>query len=100
MPQPGWLSISLKKEMIQRIQKFVDSNPELGFKSVPDLVASVVNEYLIRRQDLETNYKVPYSRNLYRDIEIYMEENDIDDVGCAIRELIVSSLKRSADEAH
>ena len=38
MPAKGWTTISLPKEMVERIKRIIEENPDLGFRSVADFV--------------------------------------------------------------
>lgn len=55
MPQreKGVRGISFKKELIDDIEKFINTHPESGYKSVTNLVDEAVR---LRIQELKKNY--------------------------------------------
>jgi len=40
---PEYVNLSIPKDMIQKIQKIIDENPELGYSSVADYIKTTVS---------------------------------------------------------
>ncbi|MEM2677560.1 MAG: hypothetical protein QXU62_02860 [Thermofilaceae archaeon] len=56
LPRVGWRSVAIPVEMAERIQKIIESRPELGYRSVADFVIDAV------RRRLEELSKSPLER--------------------------------------
>jgi len=50
---PEWKTISLPKEMLEEIRKFIDDHPEYGYSSVSDFVTTAIRAYGDYRTILE-----------------------------------------------
>lgn len=46
MPQPGWRSISLPEEMIEKVAKIIEERPELGYKSISSFIIDAVRRLI------------------------------------------------------
>ena len=42
---PEWKTISLPKEMLNEIKKFIEDHPEYGYSSVSDFVTTAIRAY-------------------------------------------------------
>jgi Arc/MetJ-type ribon-helix-helix transcriptional regulator len=54
--KPKWRTISLRVELVEKIEKLIESRPDLGYSSVADFVADAV------RRRLEELSKSPLER--------------------------------------
>jgi len=54
--KPKWRTISLRVELVEKIEKLLESRPDLGYSSVADFVADAV------RRRLEEVSKSPLER--------------------------------------
>jgi len=48
---PEYVNLSIPKDMIQKIQKIIDENPELGYSSVADFIKNAIREYAYFREN-------------------------------------------------
>jgi len=48
-----WKTVSLPKEMLNEIKKFIEENPEYGYASVSDFVTTAIRAYDDYRRILE-----------------------------------------------
>jgi Arc/MetJ-type ribon-helix-helix transcriptional regulator len=46
----AWSKISIREELAKRVERFVKSHPELGYKSISDFVHEAIR---LRLEDLE-----------------------------------------------
>ena len=51
--EEGFRGISLKKELVDAVEKFIDDNPDAGYKNIAEFIADAVRR---RREDLMKLY--------------------------------------------
>lgn len=50
MPREGWISISLKKDFVKKIEEFIKNNPDLGYTSISNFIQDSLKRLFV---DLE-----------------------------------------------
>ncbi len=80
MPRPGWKSVSLPKDMVDKIQRIIESNPELGYKSVADFIVDAIRRhpdyYNIRFEHFNVyeDHVTIFDKELKRLVDVYFSD--------------------------
>lgn len=69
MPAPGYKNIGIPQELYDRIKKYLDKHPELGYRSVPDLLISATREKMERLERLERMRKAAKAHGVESDLD-------------------------------
>ena|SRR5271157_3517327 len=93
MPEGKYRSISLSKEMVERIEDFIQENPQASYKSIADFVTDAVRmrfELLslypgsISLLDINANEMGPllYDKNLKKTVQIVITPDGLECAEC------------------
>jgi hypothetical protein len=88
MPEGKYRGISLSKETIAAIEKFIDENPEAGYTSIADFISDAIRERFeqlgvypgrISLIDVDPNElgALLYDKDLRRTVQVYMHHEGI-----------------------
>lgn len=62
MPAPGWKSISLPEEMLEKIERIIEQYPDLGYRSKADFISAAIRTHPDYQREITKKARKPKVR--------------------------------------